>query len=240
MTETTGTLDPQRPWITDPDELPSRMNWFGTLLNPVGRSPKLHFTRAWTVFFMSRAILVGLLILGPLIFSLAGGDAGPLQAVIGGALLVTVLLTEIFSFVLHNRRMADAGKSGFWAIIVLVPAILAVGAVAFATPGLIKQHAEVVAKAEAEQSEDADRPANTRRAARSASSGRGGRGRRGGRRGGGGPGADGGVPSQQQFVMSRVMPMAGGLWLFGSLLAMLWTLLWAARLPSQSRDSDYA
>ena len=49
-------LDPDRPWITDANQLPSKMNWLDTFFNPTGKTPTLHFTRAWTVLFMAQVV----------------------------------------------------------------------------------------------------------------------------------------------------------------------------------------
>ena len=165
------------------------------------------------------------MILLPLILNLAGGNGGPLQALIGGLLGVTIIFTEIFSFVLHNRRMRDAGKSGFWAVLVLVPAMLALSSLAVLTPGLVKAHAAAVAEYEAKKASAADESATAAIEAdvNTSEEGRGRRGQ-GGRR-------NSEPQSQQAFVMSRVMPAAGGLWALGSFFVMLWTLLWAARQP---------
>ena len=46
-------LDPERPWITNEEDLPVRMSWFQTFLNPAGETPKLDFTRGWTVLFFA-------------------------------------------------------------------------------------------------------------------------------------------------------------------------------------------
>ena len=46
-------IDPDRPWITDPEQDPARMSWLDTFLNPTGESPKLHFTRAWSLLFFA-------------------------------------------------------------------------------------------------------------------------------------------------------------------------------------------
>ncbi len=237
-TDTSGTLDPHRPWIDNPAELPANMNWFSTLLNPFGRTPKLHFTRAWTLLFMSRAILLALLFFVPLILQLAGGKPGGLYALLGAALGITVVITELTSFILHNRRLADAGKSGFWAMLVLAPAILAFGAIAALVPLTVKEHTAMIERIEAAREAGTEgqraggNAGNSRRAIRSAGGSQRG-GRRGGRGGGGPGGPDAGPPSQQQFVMSRVVPVAGATWAIGSFFVMLWSLLWLARRPSR-------
>ncbi|MEL7128545.1 MAG: DUF805 domain-containing protein [Pseudomonadota bacterium] len=226
-------LDPKRPWITNADNLPASMNWLQALLNPFGRSPQLHFTRGWTACFMSRLILIALVVLIPSIVAVAGGEADGVRSALGGTLMITVILTEIFSFVLHNRRLADAGRSGLWAGLVLAPAILALGLVGTMTPGLVTQHAEVVAKAEAEKARiAAGEPApeadeDTDRAER---------GDRSRRRGGRGQGSDE-PPSQQAFVVGKVMPLAGTVWFALSGLVMIWSLMWVARLPSRETPS---
>ena len=55
---TTTVLDRKRPWLTDERELPANMNWLQTLFNPTGTSPRLHFTRAWTLLFMLQLLVI--------------------------------------------------------------------------------------------------------------------------------------------------------------------------------------
>lgn len=122
-------LDPNRPWIEHEEELPANMNWLDTFLNPVGESPKLHFTRAWTVLFFAGFITwVGI---GFAIFILgaAGSNTGGLSAFHGYMIAAVIGVSSLLSYVIHARRLNHAGKTSLWALIVLVP--LVVGAVLF-------------------------------------------------------------------------------------------------------------
>ncbi len=50
-------IDPHRPWIKDARDNPHEMKWGQVLFNPLGTSPKLHFSRAWTFMFLGRVLL---------------------------------------------------------------------------------------------------------------------------------------------------------------------------------------
>ena len=132
-------LDPDRPWIIDDDQLPSRMNWLDTFFNPAGKSSTLHFTRAWTVLFFTGVLAwfgVGFVIF---IFGAAGADTTGMSIFHGYLIAVVLAITSLLSFVIHTRRLNHAGKISIRAIIVLLPLIL--GAVAF-TGGVAGKAAE--------------------------------------------------------------------------------------------------
>ncbi|MEM7328075.1 MAG: hypothetical protein AAF437_05000 [Pseudomonadota bacterium] len=118
-------LDPDRPWLTDEEQMPSRMSWFDTFFNPTGQSPKLHFTRAWTILFFAGVITwagVGFIIF---IMGVAGADTGGLSVFHGYMIAVVLAVTSVLSYVIHTRRLNHAGKISLRAIIVLVPLVLA-------------------------------------------------------------------------------------------------------------------
>ena len=117
-------LDPDRPWITDEEELPARMNWLDTLFNPTGESPKLHFTRAWTLLFFTGLFAwlgVGTIIS---IIGIAGADTAGASVFHGYLIAVVMGLTSLMSFVIHTRRLNHARKISLRALIVLLPVIL--------------------------------------------------------------------------------------------------------------------
>lgn len=119
-------LDPNRPWIKDERELPSRMRWMSAMFDPTGKSPKLHFTRVWTLcFFLQFLILVipGFL---SFVLGLAGGDGSALTSFGAYAAPIVFIATTIISFIAHSRRLNDAGKWSGWAIFVLVPLVIGV------------------------------------------------------------------------------------------------------------------
>lgn len=121
-------LDPDRPWITDQDQLPSQMNWLDTLFNPTGKSPKLHFTRAWTVLFMAQVISwfgFGILVTG--LISVAGAETGGLEVFERYVIAVIFVVTTLMSYVIHQRRLNHAGRSPLWAALVLIPLLAAMG-----------------------------------------------------------------------------------------------------------------
>lgn len=117
-------LDPNRPWIEDEEQLPSRMNWLDTFFNPTGKSPKLHFTRAWTFLFFAQ--FIAWFGLGLLLFVTGVVGASSSEASAARMYLVAIVfgVTTLMSFVIHCRRLNDAGKTSLWAILVLIPLIL--------------------------------------------------------------------------------------------------------------------
>ena len=114
-------LDPQRPWITDARQLPSRMNWLDAMFNPTGKSPKLHFTRVWTVCFFLQLLIVVVPFGVGIVASLAGGDPKPIQTFGVYATPIVFIVTTYISFVAHSRRLNDAGKTSILAVLVLLP-----------------------------------------------------------------------------------------------------------------------
>ena len=124
ISTTPDVLDPDRPWITDPEQLPSRMSWIGSLFNPTGKSPKLHFTRIWTVcFFLQFLIVVVPFGLG-IVISLAGSDPSGIKLFGFYASPVVFIVTTVISYVAHSRRLNDAGKLSLWAVLVLIPLLV--------------------------------------------------------------------------------------------------------------------
>ena len=67
-------IDPHRHWIKDARDNPHDMNWGQVLFNPLGSSPKLHFTRAWTLMFMGRLLLFIVPVFAVFVASLAGAN----------------------------------------------------------------------------------------------------------------------------------------------------------------------
>jgi len=118
-------LDPDRPWITDNEQIPANMNWFSTLFNPMGKSPTLHFTRAWTLLFMLQLMCVVGIPLGLGIVSLTGADTSGASVFTLYLTAIIFIVTTFLSFVIHCRRLNDAGKLNIRAFIILVPLIAA-------------------------------------------------------------------------------------------------------------------
>ena len=122
-------IDPERPWITEEDGDPAKMNWLDTFLNPAGESPKLHFTRAWTILFFAGVLAWPGFGLASFIAGAAGMDTSGLSAFHGYLIAVVLGVSSILSFVIHSRRLNHAGKTSLWAILILIP--LALGSLAF-------------------------------------------------------------------------------------------------------------
>ena len=261
-------LDPARPWITDDDQLPVRMNWLDTFFNPAGKSSTLHFTRAWTVLFFTGLLTwvgIGFVIF---IFGAAGADTAGMSVFHTYLIAIVLAITSILSFVIHTRRLNHAGKISIRAIIVLLP--LVIGAVLFtgAVSGkaaeydkLYEQRAEYLAdpgawrdarlqerrdaQAEAEkarlEAEEARANAENGGGEGEAGSNQGGqRGQGGGRPGGfnQGPSPENELPSKESFI---VRPNLGAFYMpivALNTLIMLWSLLWVARVPNFGRKPE--
>lgn len=227
MTITPGEIDSHRPWIRDYRDDPGAMNWVQTLLNPFGETSKLHFSRAWTVMFMGRLLLYLVPSVGAGILGIAGMNTGFLNTP-ADLLLFTVpallvpfavfaLITEFTSFVAHTRRLADAQRPAWLAVIVLVPMILGLAAYMAGTSMGAAQHraanAPPAAAAEAKEGEAAEKKAEARP-----------------QQGRGGP--PGPPQSERQTAVSAGLGMALPVWWLASTGVMIWTLVWVARLPN--------
>lgn len=256
-------LDPERPWIQSEEELPSRMNWMDTFFNPLGESPKLHFTRAWTVLFFTG--LLSWVGLGFAIFvvGVAGLDTAGLSVFHAYLIAVVLGVSCILSFIIHARRLNHAKKSSVRAVILLVP--LALGAVAFMGSmssksaeydKLYEARAEYLADPAAwrenrlEERREAQAKAEQERLEREAAEARGEEveeqsGNRGGQRGGppgggNGPSPENPLPSKEAFILQ---PSLGAFYTPIALLnalIMIWSLTWVARVPNFSRKNEVA
>lgn len=243
MEYTAGAVDPHRPWIRDARDAPENMNWRNTLFNPFGKTYKLHFTRAWTFMFLGRVALYVI----PSFIAFVAGIAGvssdgfnkPVSLVLFTVPAVLLpfalftLLTEYTSFVVHVRRLTEAGRSAFMAVIVLVPLLLGLIAYALGTQAGAAQYRQMHSpanteavetrtekKGEEEEGEDAASKDTQTTAAGS------GGGARDPRR------AAMMQMSERQLAMQAGMGMAFPIWWLASFGAMLWSLMYVARLPN--------
>jgi len=101
-----------------------RMRWLDTLFNPSGTSTKIEFTRAWTLLFFLQLAVVVLPWFAAFVMGLAGGDG---QAIGRFGLYMSPIIfvtTTVLSYVIHTRRLRDAGKSTLFALLILVPLLL--------------------------------------------------------------------------------------------------------------------
>lgn len=240
MDYTAGAIDPARPWIRDARDAPAEMNWRNTLFNPFGKTYKLHFTRAWTFMFMGRLLLY----IVPSFIAMIAGIAGvntegmntPVSLVLFSvpALLlpfaVFTLVTDYTSFVVHVRRLTEAGRSAFMAVIVLVPLLLGLIAYALGTQGGAAQYRQMHAPANTEAVEAKAEKDGEEEGAETASKDKQ-------------PAASGGGPrnpqmakmmqmSERELAMQAGMGMAFPIWWLASFGAMLWSLMYVARLPN--------
>ena len=254
-------LDPERPWITNEEDLPVRMSWFQTFLNPAGETPKLHFTRAWTVLFF--AGLLSWVGLGMIItvIGIAGVNTGGLSTFHGYFIAVVLAITSLMSYVVHTRRLNHAGKISLRAIVVLIPLILAsvsfMGAVqgkATEYAALYEARAEFLADPQAwrdarleERRERQAEEEARRKAAEEAKAngeevegeGQGqGRGNRGGPPGGPnqGPSAENPLPTKEAFIVRPNIGAFNMTIVALNTLIMIWSLLWVARVPNFGKE----
>ncbi len=257
-----GALDPKRPWITDPEQLPSKMDWFATFLNPTGKSPKLHFTRAWSVLFF--AGVIGWLGLN-VVFGVVGAtgvDASSLNAFHSYFLFTLFAVTSVLSYVIHARRLNHAGKSPLWSLIVLIPLILGTLSFLSSVQGSAAKYDKMYeARAEfledpegwrqehlAKQREAQAKKIKAREEAEAAeAAGEDGResgersgppqGQRGGRGGGwnSGPSADKPLPTQEAYIVRPNLVSFYSTIVVLNFFVMFWSLLWVARTPFPNR-----
>jgi uncharacterized membrane protein YhaH (DUF805 family) len=230
MQDSSAMIDPHRPWILDRRDDPAAMNWLQTLFNPMGKSSKLHFSRAWTFMFMGRLLLYIVPTCVVAVLAVAGVqtailnkpvDLGPVPvSTLLVPFVVFVLVTEYTSFVAHIRRLAEAGRSTLLAGIVLIPLILAMLAFSGGVAGGIAQHEAQAAKVALEKEIAAD-PAKA--AAAKAEENAKAPQRRG-------PPAE--PQTARQMAIGGGLGMAIPIWMLASFGAMLWTLLYVARMPN--------
>ena len=243
-------LDPNRPWITDRRELPSHMNWVQTFFNPTGESPRLHFTRAWTVLFILQLIIVLLPLTVGYILDLAGGDGGLVREIGMFASPVVFVVTTMMSYVIHSRRLIDARKPQILAIIPLIPMLIGLALFSLTAMGKAQEYdkrfetrqeyladpdaflekrreeqREAQKKAEEEAAASQDGEASTQR--------QGGQNRGGpqGGRGGPGMGPEQPLPPKAEFILNAAAPQIQNVIIPLSALIAVWSLMWVARVP---------
>ncbi|MEL6666451.1 MAG: hypothetical protein AAFQ24_09955 [Pseudomonadota bacterium] len=252
-------LDPDRPWIVNEEELPSRMNWLDTLFNPTGKSPKLHFTRAWTfLFFTGLFAWVGLGFIIS-ILGIAGADTSGLSVFHGYFIAVVLAITSICSYVIHTRRLNHARKFSLLSIIVLIPMILATLVFVGGMTGkaaeydkLYEERAEFLedpaawreARLEEQriQQAEAEKARQEAEAAKEAGEDGESAGQNNGQRGGQGRGGQGGwnqgpsaenpLPSKESFIVRPNLGSFNSIIVGLNALIMIWSLLWVARTPN--------
>lgn len=263
----TAVLDPKRPWLTDATGLPSNLNWFSTLFNPGGASPKLHFTRAWTLLFFTQLFAW----MGPglvaFILTIAGGDGSGVLSFGAVFTPIVFILTTVLSFIIHCRRLNHADKSWLWSILVLIPLIAAMTAFTFGVQGqqakydeafeardtyvqdpkaweeqqLLERREKLEAsnacKAKRLEAEEAGTELADDDECKNENSDYGGQGQRGG---GEGLRADRPLPDQTDFVILSQTGTITSIIMFGSFFVMLWSLFWVARTPNFNRSEPEA
>ncbi|MEZ5953147.1 MAG: hypothetical protein R3C13_02470 [Hyphomonas sp.] len=240
-------IDPHRPWIRDARDNPHEMNWMQVLFNPLGSSPKLHFTRAWTFMFLGRVLLFIVPVFAVFLASLAGADLGGLWKPVKALALpvpelllpffVFTIVTEVTSWIAHVRRFNEANKSPLWAMIVLIPLTLALVGFILGAQGGIKQYEAMHAPkpavtqqvetpeatadgAAAADSKDAEAKETKDAKAKQA------------RKGPPQQRRQGPPPSEREMAAGAGFGLATPIWAICSLFVMFWTLLYVARIPN--------
>ena len=224
-------IDPHRPWIKDARDNPHEMNWGQVLFNPLGTSPKLHFSRAWTFMFMGRLLLFIVPVFAVFVASLAGADLSGLWKPVEALVLpipelllpffVFTLVTELTSWVAHSRRFNEAHKSPVLAMIVLVPLMLGLVGFYLGAQGGIKQYEQMHTPKPAVTA-DAQAGEGTAAAPAAAEAKPQQRQRR----------RPGPPPSERDMAASSGLGFATMLWAPTSFFVMLWSLLYVARIPN--------
>lgn len=222
-------IDPHRPWIKDARDNPHEMRWGQVLFNPMGSSPKLHFSRAWTFMFLGRVLLFIVPVFGVFIASLAGANLSGLWKPVEAFVLpipelllpffVFTVVTELTSWVAHVRRFNEAHKSPLLAMIVLIPLMLGLVGFFLGAQGGVKQYEEMHAPkpavtAEVPVGEGAD--ATAAPAAKPKPQQR----------------RQGPPQSERDMAAGAGLGLAMMVWAPTSFFVMLWTLLYVARIPN--------
>ena len=225
-------IDPHRPWIKDARDNPHEMNWGQALFNPLGSSPKLHFSRAWTFMFMGRVLLFIVPVFAVFVASLSGADLSGLWKPVDGFIVpvpevllpffVFMIVTEFTSWIAHVRRFNEAHKSPLRATIVLVPLMLGLAAFFVGAQGGIKQYEEVHASKPAVSAEAAAGQGAGAAAAPAEQADK-----RPPQKGRQGP-----PQSERDMAASAGLGLAMLVWAPASFFVMLWSLLYVARMPN--------
>ncbi|MEM8617122.1 MAG: DUF805 domain-containing protein [Pseudomonadota bacterium] len=149
--EGTQPIDTKRPWITDPREALSEMNWLQSYTNPLGETSRLHFTRGWTGLFFLRLIwYVGFALLAA-VFGAAGVEDPSALVPPGWVFLVLIVLTALASIVLHIRRLGDAKRSPLWAVLVAIPALAMLAGLMLGSMSSLREYSQAERAAALEQ-----------------------------------------------------------------------------------------
>jgi uncharacterized membrane protein YhaH (DUF805 family) len=220
-------IDPHRPWIKDARDNPHEMKWGQVLFNPLGTSPKLHFSRAWTFMFLGRVLLFIVPVFSVFIASLAGADLSgawkpvkalvlPIPELLLPFFLFTVV-TEFTSWVAHVRRFNEVHKSPLMAMIVLVPLMLALVGFYLGAQGGIQQYEQMHAPKPAVTAEaPADAAGEVPAAAKAEPQHR----------------RQGPPQSERDMAAGAGLGLAMPIWAVCSFFVMLWSLLYVARMPN--------
>lgn len=125
--------DPQRPWLRDAEDDPSKANWGQVYFNPHGETRKPVFLRGQVLLWIMRYVVICVA------FTLATGKLthflplvptpklGDFEGapVLGFSMLFGALFVfSVMSIISHIRRLHDAKRSPLWSLIVPIPLVL--------------------------------------------------------------------------------------------------------------------
>ena len=240
MTDSAQTIDPARPWITDPDDAPSQLKWLPTLFNPMGSTPRLHFTRAWTLLFFARVFAFIVPAVFVTILSGAGAENPEAAALPVWGFPLVIVLTALLSLNLHISRLTNARRSPVWAAIVMLPVLFGAAGFLFGAmqgaqsydQALVAYERQQAGLPPIEQTEAAEADASGDReaaASESEDAGGGGRGERGGREE---DPLDVTEVSARAHALTAGFGLAQAFWALPAFGVMIWSLMWVGRLPN--------
>ncbi len=209
------------------------MQWLPSLLDPLGETSRLHFTRAWTLLFFARLLVF----VGPVIAVALLAAAGAKEPASYGPPVwffpLFLVVTALMSTVLHIRRLSNAKRSPLWAVLVMVPVL--VGFAGFIAGGMqgTAQYREAL-----DQLHNPAPPAAMDRTDptgdTSAVADETGEGERASRE----ERLDPTKVSAREHAFRTALSMAQLAWAGPSFLVMLWSLLWVGRLPNGGGTID--
>tara|TARA_Y100000052_G_scaffold22253_2_gene22919 strand:+ start:19161 stop:19919 length:759 start_codon:yes stop_codon:yes gene_type:complete len=240
MTDDHSVYDPERPWIADEMDDPSRANWVEEFLVPFGRTRKPIFLRGQMFLALLRIVILPAAIIANFI-------AGPaIGAAIGFGGLFVLLFASIIS---HSRRLNDSGRPTLFASLIALPLIIASVLVILGTinaPIALEQMQKQRAAAAAERAATIDGDETTEGAGNDAiaeaenaeavpaPTGPPQRGRRG-------------PPMTEEMLVKGAVMQSLGAWFLLSLFGMLFSFLYVARgetigadgINKKRRQSEY-
>lgn len=216
--------DPHHPWISGPDEDPSKADWAKEFMDPSGTTKKPVFLRGQSLLGITRlAVIVASLYFSGETFV----SDSPLWGI--GIFFLGMTLLLILSMVSHVRRLRDAGKTPLLALIIAIPFILSatLGVLTvMSIPGKVEAYeAKIAGSVNSVPETDATEAATDEDGAEEAA-----------RRPP--PEIHRETPITVKNQLAGVVGGSLGIWMLLSFFAMLFTLFYVARRPSIEHTSS--